>query len=625
MSLWFSRRLPNNPRPEWSLACLIACGGLIACGSLIGCADPGTSDDEVGETSSESTSGESSSTGDTSTSDTTSDSTTGDGDPEAPEQYCPNGPSGECDEILGAPLEAGAAVVSIIPDCFETWDDVAANGSFDANEDTYLDCGCDRLCPGDPGYVAPDEGEGDGEFQAIYMAGFGNNRPTRGVRGAAEGFVGEGDGLWARAIALQQGNTRVVYVAIDTVGYFYDEVLAIRELLADQDIDWLSVSSTHTHEGPDTMGLWGKTIGSGGFDDDYRAQLRLAIAQAATEAIADLRVVDKLTVGRGDTSTTNASKGVLNVNSDHRDPWVIDEAIDVLHFGDEQGKTIATMVNYASHPESMADENTLLTSDYIHALRKTIESGSTWTRAPGKPGLGGPCIFISGALGGMMTPLGVQVTTPDGDTFGGGFSWEKTDSIGQLLGEVALGAIAQGELIESPRLEFGAQTFLGEVINDSFKLVFMQGIFQREVVEIDGKQYVTTEMGVIELGPVRMLTVPGELLPELAVGGYDGSQMFTDMADLIDPNNPNPPDLGQAPAGPYLKQRIGSPYTWIIGLGNDELGYIIPQYDFKLSDSVPWFSEAPGDHYEETNSLGPHIAGLVDQNADFLIEFIDWL
>ena len=146
-----------------------------------------------------------------------------------------------------------------------------------------------------------------------------------------------------------------------------------------------------------------------------------------------------------------------------------------------------------------------------------------------------------------------------------------------------------------------------------------------EVVEMNGKQYITTEMGVLELGPVRMLTVPGELLPELAVGGYDGSQMFTEMADFIDPNNPNPPDVTMAPQGPYLKQRLGSPYTWLLGLGNDELGYIIPNYDFVLSDSLPYLSEAEGDHYEETNSLGPHMAELVDQNTDFLVEFIDWL
>jgi hypothetical protein len=597
----------------------------VAC--LFACQDRPSADTTGGETS-ESASGSETlgqdTTGDPSDTDTgdTSDTDTGE-PPPPPEQYCPEGPTGDCDEIEGAPLEAGAAVVSIVPLCFESWEDVAGNGEFDSPEDTFFDCGCDRLCDGDPNYPGPDEGEGDGEFQGTYMAGFGNNRPARGVRPADVGLVGEGDGLWARAIALQQGNTRVVHVTIDTVGYFYDEVLAIRELLADQDIDYLSVSSTHTHEGPDTLGQWGETIGAGGFSDDYRAQLRMQIAQAATEAIADLREVGTLTAGRGDASTTSAEKGVLNVNSDHRDPWIVDEAVDVLHFADTQGETIATMVNYASHPEAMASANTWLTSDYVHALRKTVESGSQWSQAPDMPGLGGPCIFISGALGGMMTPLGVEVTTPDGDTFSGA-TWEKTDAIGQLLGEVALQAIAAGEVIEDPRLEFGAQSFLLEIDNDAFKLLFMVGVLEREVVEMDGTQFITTEMGLIGLGPVRMLTVPGELLPELAVGGYDGSQMFTELEELISADNEYPPDLDSAPMGPYLKERMGADYTWVIGLGNDELGYIIPEYDFVLAD-LPYLNEAPGQHYEETNSIGPHIAGLVDENADFLIEFLDWL
>jgi hypothetical protein len=223
----------------------------------------------------------------------------------------------------------------------------------------------------------------------------------------------------------------------------------------------------------------------------------------------------------------------------------------------------------------------------------------------------------------MMTPLGVTVTTPDGDEFGGD-TWEKTDAIGQMLGELALAAVADGEVIAAPELELAWQSDPIEVANDAFKLLFMQGVFQRQTMDIDGVQTITTEMGLLELGPVRMLTVPGELLPELAVGGYDGSQMFTTMAELIEPNNPNPPDLGAAPPGPYLKERMGSTYTWEIGLGNDELGYIIPHYDFVLAD-LPYFSEAPGHHYEETNSIGPHIAGFVDDHADLLIEFLDWL
>jgi hypothetical protein len=100
--------------------------------------------------------------------------------------------------------------------------------------------------------------------------------------------------------------------------------------------------------------------------------------------------------------------------------------------------------------------------------------------------------------------------------------------------------------------------------------------------------------------------------------------MHTALADFIDPMNPNPPDVSMAPMAPYLKERIGSTYTWIIGLGNDELGYIVPNYDFKLGFPA-YLSEAEGDHYEETNSIGPHMEGLVFEQGGPLIDFIDWL
>jgi hypothetical protein len=81
---------------------------------------------------------------------------------------------------------------------------------------------------------------------------------------------------------------------------------------------------------------------------------------------------------------------------------------------------------------------------------------------------------------------------------------------------------------------------------------------------------------------------------------------------IIDPDNPNPPDLAQRPSGPFLRQlTAGVRHTMIVGLGNDELGYIIPIYDFKTDDTTPYFEEAPGDHYGETNSTGPAMAPLV--------------
>jgi hypothetical protein len=66
-------------------------------------------------------------------------------------------------------------------------------------------------------------------------------------------------------------------------------------------------------------------------------------------------------------------------------------------------------------------------------------------------------------------------------------------------------------------------------------------------VEINRKR-VSTEMNVLWIGDAQMITVPGELLPEL---GFEIMAHMTGRLRLI------------------------------VGLANDELGYLIPSYDFR--------------------------------------------
>lgn len=549
------------------------------------------------------------------------DTTTGDPPMEPPDLMCPGDPSGVCDAVRGQ-LEAGASVLSIVPNCWETWIDTDMNSEFKKGNDELNDCGCDQLCPEDMGYPGPDEGEGDGKLQASFMAGFGHNRAAAGVRGAGIGLVGEGDGLWARTIAFRQGDLLVAIVTIDTVGLFNGDVLTLRERLADADsgVDHLIVHAAHNHEGPDTMGMWGVDLFTSGYDPKYRQQLQDTMFEGVQAAIADLRPVADMKVGEVDISTYHEN-GVGNVISDHRDPWVVDEMLGAAHLVDGDGQTIATLINFGCHPETVADENLLFTSDFVHGLRRTVEQGSQWSTAPGKPGLGGPAIYLNGAVGGMMTTLSVEVVNPDGDKWGPGWGWEKVDSIGQLLGEMALDAVANGDDISDPQMRVINKRWRAPVVNVAFQLLFGQGIVEREVFDnLDtGMQEIETEMTLLEIGPIQILTVPGELLPELAVGGYDGSHINKPNEPLVDADNPNPPELDKAPQGPYIKDRMGGTYRWILGLGNDELGYIVPEYDFKLADVMPWIEEAEGQHYEETNSLGPDMAGLVDQWSDYLL------
>jgi hypothetical protein len=52
-----------------------------------------------------------------------------------------------------------------------------------------------------------------------------------------------------------------------------------------------------------------------------------------------------------------------------------------------------------------------------------------------------------------------------------------------------------------------------------------------------------------------------------------------------------------------------SKYQFVFGLGNDELGYIIPKAEW--DDQAPWLQNKSERWYGEINSAGPETAGAV--------------
>ena len=521
------------------------------------------------------------------------------------DRLCP-GDAG-CESNAG-PLLAGVAQRDITP-CFESWDDTESDGEYRATEDPFFDCGCDRLCPGDEGYSGADAGEGDGVFQAAWIAGFGQGRPANSVH----------DPIELRALSLQTGQTSVAIVTLDLVGWFFDDTVAVREAVAAAggDFDLVVVHATHNHEGPDSMGQWGERFGRRGVNEAWRAEVIAAAAAAVVEA-QNSAVEVNLTVGRADSAAPFGSKGTRNTVRDSRDPVVIDEWVGAARLTDAAGQTVATLINWGNHPEVLGGDNTALTADFVHYVREGVEGGVPTGPSP-RAGLGGQSIFINASVGGLMTPLGLTVTDWDGVDHSGD-TFEKSQALGEIVAGLALDAIASaGAPAAGPTLGFRAEGVEIPVENIGFQALFLAGVFERSLVGWDSTQPITeantprvlSEVDLIELGPLRILTIPGELFPELAVGGYDGSRVNTDEVPFIDPDNALPPDLSAAPTGPPLKEQMGSEHAWIMGLGNDEIGYLVPPYDYVLAESAPYLSEAPGDHYEETNSLGPAAVPLL--------------
>ena len=56
-----------------------------------------------------------------------------------PDLWCPG--SQGCADSPGAPLEAGVAVRSVVPDCYESWEDADGNATWVPPGEPFLDCG----------------------------------------------------------------------------------------------------------------------------------------------------------------------------------------------------------------------------------------------------------------------------------------------------------------------------------------------------------------------------------------------------------------------------------------------------------------------------------------------------
>lgn len=474
----------------------------------------------------------------------------------------------------------------------------------DGKLDWFLDCGLDGKCPGDVGYAGPDADgtEGDGTFQGFWLAGYGNNIPMYDVH----------DAQWARAVVMTNGDITIAMVSIDSVGIFFDDVQRIRSRVAKKmpsPPDYVLVQSTHSHEQPDTMGQWGPRpvfLPQRGVDDTWFDEV---LIEGAAQAIVDAATSAK--PARVFSAVGHIGTRTREVLRDSRDPQVLDDTVTVLRFVEKaSGDVIGSIVNWGNHPESLADVNNRSSADFAWALRDAMERGVM--NAQGQllaPGVGGTCVYMQGAVGGLMNPLRVTPTSVDGDK-PRQYSFAKAKAIGDIVALTALDALNQAEEVV-PNLAYGAMSLRLPVENTQFQLVFINfDILRRRLYDFDRMKVISetnfphlaSELAKVQLGHVRFLAVPGELFPELAIG-FDPAFAFGQP--LVRADNPNPPDLTKAPAGPYLKEQLGGEVNVILGLANDELGYLVPPYDYKLHPTAPYDERPPGDHYEETNSVGP--------------------
>ncbi|MEI2726706.1 MAG: hypothetical protein V9H26_25240 [Verrucomicrobiota bacterium] len=374
-------------------------------------------------------------------------------------------------------LEVGVAKRDITPvmDRYDSWVDADNNGKFDPQKgDTYTDK------------------NGNGTFDFVWMAGFSNTRPAKGVH----------DPLWARAIAVRNNGVTVAMVSLDSIGIFCEKFIDIRKMINPAlGIDHVMFSSLHDHEAPDTMGIWSYSMIRPRFDFQYMELVKRACKEAVEEAVLQLQPAD--------TILAQVTAGPDGYVDDSRQPIVYDNVIRCARFV-KQGTddTIATMVEWGCHPETLGGANSLLTSDFPGYWRDAVENGVPEPK--GVKGLGGMCIYFQGLVGGLMTQLHTSVPHRNGlDKFKDA-SFEKAQALGENLAILTVNSL-RGDKAWRPtetRVAVAAKTIFAPVSG-----LFGTGVFLGLAHPGWYWGKVKTELNIIQIGDLEILTIPGEDVP----------------------------------------------------------------------------------------------------------------
>lgn len=339
--------------------------------------------------------------------------------------------------------------------------------------------------------------------------------------------------LHVRFVLLRKGELTVALTGADLFGMGYQDVMRIRKGAQDIGIDHLVFGMSHTHSAGDTIGVYGH------YPAEYIAHITKQTLAALAQAQKHFEPVTAISASA--TEWPMDGTRVMGLIRNARNPGVMDPTVSLLQFAGKDGKPMATLIHFACHPESVENGEQEIDADFPGYLCAALPSEEF-----GQP------VFLNGALGGMVSGDNPERTHASAKETGEKFAalvMKEATKLAPLGGDAFEVAMRRLELPLS---------------NKRFEPLMESGV--RELV--NGR--VVTDMLYVRIGEAQIITLPGEVLPEVSYEILEGMDGFPRM---------------------------------LVGLGNDQLGYIIPAWDYRR------------DEYEESMSVGPATAYSVRDMA----------
>jgi hypothetical protein len=347
--------------------------------------------------------------------------------------------------------------------------------------------------------------------------GMGVPRPAREKRGE----------LTVRAIVFRKADVTVAVVSLDLLGFPSPLCEKVRSRVGRIPGKNILIGSTHTHSAPDCYAF---PDGKGGHTGDL-AYMDMVCGKAA-EAVNE--AIDRLEPA-WITIATGRAEGKIAYN--YYAPDLYDRRMSVVRATSPGGRTIATLVNYAVHPEVLGNDVGICSPDLVGPLCDTLEAGS-----------GGLALFMNGAQGGMVTADNRDLQKPS-DPLRGYWeddrTWEECLRIGRLMATEASRILKDAPAQKDPQLRCDERDVTFPVESPAMWAVVTGSPLK---YPHNADRTIDVRINLVTLGDAQILTIPGEALPNI---------------------------------GFYLKRKMHGKHNLLFGLTNEAFGYILTKVDFQ--------------------------------------------
>ena len=443
------------------------------------------------------------------------------------------------------------------------------------------------------------------------------------------------DDQGANAVALTDNSGRgtIVMVTIDGIGVCSGDVRAIRaeaerklkEMGITSDIVAINIGSTHCHTVIDTQGLGLEPLIKSVFqnlfsflpfvdktrsiDPEFYEHMIDGASDAIVEAYmnmesGELYYFETAGIGRSERNNNYLDDEYGYIFNKRYDMEGYQHVIACFKFVPDDAESVPTVLaNFGGHPTTIDRATKLLSADFPNFTEAKInEAGMNFA-------------FIQGAQSPISVNKGGVETKEILDEVNAEIAadprvedYKASKELGYEFARLIIDAEKNAKPVD-PVINVKMSEVTIPLEYGLMELGAVSGLLGMTVVRdksAPSRYSIISEVGYLELGTdIVMLTVPGELVPQLVYGNVvDKTQSY----------------LGEDWELEYTADLVGEDKTVLVmGLCNDAIGYIVPDNDYApfIADSL-WNTEMgeklfgkPQRHYEEMLSAGSKAGSTV--------------